>query len=44
MVFSVVLSNALVYGVIVTVKNIYIKVQKHDNSEIHKRAYESYLY
>lgn len=37
------LSNAFVNGVVVNIKNIYIKVQKHENSAIHKTACESYL-
>lgn len=43
MAFSVDLSNAFVNGVVVNIKNIYLKVQKHENSAIHKTACESYL-
>jgi hypothetical protein len=31
-------------SIVVTIKNMYIKVQKYENSEIHKTAREIYLY
>lgn len=43
MAFSVDLSNSFVNGVVVNIKNIYVKVQKHEKSEIHKNACESYI-
>jgi hypothetical protein len=42
--FSVDLSNASVYGEVVTIKNICIKFQMHENTATHKTARESYLY